>query len=117
MESLLTTGNITFVIGIIGVIFSVYKSYRNPQVDLDKKQAVDQTAIDGKASILAQQLQWTTESNDKRFAEMQLNLKEATALAQNHLHTVDTKVDALTSIVNTIENNVLRIFYTGRMLR
>jgi len=89
MQDLLTTSNITFVIGILGVLFGIYHYFKNPQIDEEKK-----------AGLLAQQVQWEKESTAGRFADMNISLKDATAMAQNHIHTVDVKVDNLIAMVN-----------------
>lgn len=109
MESLLTPSNIMFVIGILGVIFGVFNYFRNPQEALDKRQAVDQTEVDGKAKLLAQQVQWEKESNEKRFGDIANRLTEAMTLAENHIHTVDTKVEALGANVNAMSREVVRL--------
>lgn len=87
-----------FAIGVVSIIFSIYNSYRNPQIEGDKKDA-----------MLAQQVQWTIEGNEKRFSDMQTNIKEAFALGQNHIHTVDTKVDVLTKEVIGMAKEITRL--------
>lgn len=109
MTEIITPSNIMFAIGIIGTIFAIYKSYHNPQVDLDKKVAVDQSEVDGKAKLLAQQLQWTIEGNEKRFADVQGSIKEAFLLAQNHTHTVDVKVDKLIELTGEMGKEITRL--------
>ncbi len=109
MEGILTTQNVTFALGILGVIFGIWNKVRIPQEDLEKKQAISEKEVDKKASLLAQQLQWTIEGNEKRFTEMQANIKEAFSLAQNHTHTVETKVDALTETVTSMGNMIVRL--------
>ena len=98
MESLLTTSNITFVIGAIGVIFTVYSYFKDPQVAGDKKDA-----------LLAQQVQWTIEGNERRFTEVQNSVKDAFSLAQNHTHTVEGKVDGLTVVVSDLGQQVIKL--------
>ncbi len=82
---------ISYIIGFAGIVFGIYTYFRTPQEKLDKD-----------AGILAQQVQWEKESNDKRFTDMGLRLESALTLAQNHTHTVDVKVDGLTSSVNAM---------------
>jgi len=101
MENLLTTHNITFVLGLLGVLFGIYHYFKNPQIDEEKK-----------AGLLAQQVQWEKESTANRFTEMGSSLKDATAMAQNHIHTVDVKVDNLISVVNDMNLKV-----TGEIAR
>lgn len=92
MENLITPSNITFALGIIGLIFTVWNKVRDPQTDLDKRTAVEREEVEGKASLLAQQLQWEKEANVAKFNDMTKRLDDAFALAQNHIHTVDEKL-------------------------
>lgn len=69
-------------------------------MNLEKKQALDDKQAENKAELLAREMSWDKEATEKRFADMGQMLREATTLAQNHIHTVDTKVDNLTAIVN-----------------
>ena len=36
----ITPGNITFTLGILGIIFTVYSYFRQPDIDADKKDAL-----------------------------------------------------------------------------
>lgn len=100
-ETIITPNNITFVIGIIGIMFGVYHYFKNPQIASEKKDA-----------LLAQQVQWQREGTEKRFAEIQANIKEAFELAQNHTHSVDVKVDALTKKVSDVEIGLAKLSTT-----
>ncbi len=102
MDKLFTTSNIMFALGIIGLLFTIWEKVTNPQIRLDKKQAVDKSEEEGKARILEQRVQWSKEDNDRRFNEMGTRLTEAMTLAQNHTHTVDVKVDKLIESVNLL---------------
>lgn len=104
-----TPSNITFSLGIIGILFSVFIYFRNPQEELDKREALNQKDIDGKATLIAQQLQWEKEATEKRFAELSCRITEAMTLAQNHIHTVDTKVDGLSKGMGTMSNEITRL--------
>lgn len=95
LEKLLTPTNIMFVIGIVGMVFTIWEKVKKPQNELEKRQAVDRVAEQGNNKILEQRLQWEKETNDKRFMEMGTRLESAMTLAQNHTHTVDVKVDQL----------------------
>jgi len=106
------------IITIFGVAFAIYKSYNNPQQKLEKKQAVSEKEIDSKAtvlaqkevenkaSLLAQQVEWEKIANEKKFNEFNLRIDNAFTLAQNHIHSLDTKVDVLINTVNTMSNNI-----------
>lgn len=112
---------ITFALGIIGMIFGVYRYFRDPQIDIDKKQALnderdkskatilDQTKVENKTELLAQQFKIESESNNRRFVELGERIDKSMTLAQNHIHTVDTKVDGLTKSVNEMSNEITRL--------
>lgn len=108
MEEILTPLNIiSWIIGIIGVVLAVYKSINKPQEDLETKQVVSekdianratllqQKEMEMKASLLEQQVKLAFDANEKKFADLMIRMDANTALAQNHIHTVDTKVDGL----------------------
>lgn len=109
METVLTPSNITFVLGLLAILFSVFLYFRTPQEALDKREALNQKETDGKASLLAQQMQWEKEATEKRFQELGLRITEAMTLAQNHIHTVDTKVDGLSKGMGSMSNEITRL--------
>ena len=95
MDPYLTPQNITFILGILAIIFSVYNYFRNPQIKSDKTDA-----------LLAQRVQWDKEMSEKRLSDLGLRLDASTTLAQNHIHTVDVKVDNLTNVVNSMNTQL-----------
>ncbi len=99
MTDLLTASNITFVLGILAIIFSVYNYFKNPQTESEKKDA-----------LLEQKVQWQKEESERRFQEMGKRMDDALALAQNHTHTVDVKVDSLVQTVNEMDKSMTKIF-------
>ena len=121
MDNILTPSNITFAIGIMGVIFSIFFYFRKPQEDLETKQALTekdladkasilaQKEVENKAMLLAQQVQWEKEANEKKFTEFGIRLDNALTLAQNHIHSVDIKVDDLLVEVNTMGNKIIEL--------
>lgn len=120
--TLLTTQNIVFALGIIGVIFSVYNSYKKPQDDLEIKQVVAnkdldnkatilaQKEMENKASLLAQQVVLQKETYDKKFGEMSIRLDGVDAklndliLTSNVWHLDITKT--LTKLATIIEERL-----------
>lgn len=98
MENILTPSNITFILGVLAIIFSVYSYFRNPQIKSDKTDA-----------LLTQKLQWTIEGNEKRFSDVNINIEKAFNLAQNHIHTVDIKVDKLIENVSLMSNEITKL--------
>lgn len=87
-----------FVLGIVGVIFGVYHYFKNPQVAADKKDA-----------LLAQQVQWQIEGTERRFKEIQDSFQSLLLQSNNHIHTVDTKVDGLGKKVGDVENAITKL--------
>ncbi len=102
MNPLFTPSNIMFGIGIIGSIFGIYKMFHDPQVQFDKQQDLDKQEMESKAAILEERAKWDREQYEKRFSDMAARLDGAFALAQNHTHSVDVKVDALIGSVNAM---------------
>lgn len=90
------------ILVILGYVFFIYNYFRNPQENLDKKQALDKEESAGRDKLFEQRMQWEKESNDKRFTELGVRLTDSMTLAQNHIHTVDVKVDGLIGSVNTM---------------
>ena len=78
-----------FVLGIIGVIFGVYQYFRNPQIAEDKK-----------AALLAQEVKTTSTSVEQRFESMQKNFEGLLLQSNNHIHTLDIKIDAMNDAMN-----------------
>ncbi len=102
MSTIITPSNIMFVLGIVGMIFGIYKSFKDPQVALDKQQDLDKQQNDSDIKLLSLQVTNDRQSTDRKFSEMTSRMDSALALAQNHTHTVDVKVDALTGVVNAM---------------
>lgn len=73
---------------------------------MEKRQAVSEKEVDGKAALLAQELHWTKEANERRFKEMVEMMNDSRALAQNHIHSIDVRVTDLSTLVNTMNVNI-----------
>jgi len=72
--------------------------FKNPQIKSDKTDA-----------LMEQRLKWNTESSDKRFVDMQKNFESLLLQSNNHIHTVDVKVEALSSSVNMMGNQITKL--------
>lgn len=97
------------MIGLLGILFGVFHYFRNPQIDSEKREA-----------LMKQKMDWQTEGNDRRFKEiidmsdrqfknMQENFKDLLLQSNNHVHTVDTKVDALQGIVIGMGQEIVKL--------
>ena len=98
METYLTPSNITFALGLLAIIFTVYNYFKNPQIKSDKTDA-----------LMDQRLKWNTESSDKRFAEIQKNFEDLLLQSNNHIHTVEIKVDTVTMNMNIMSNEITKL--------
>lgn len=97
---------ITFIVGMLGVIFTVYNYFRTPQETLDKKQEMDKKDMDGKAALLALQVAADKEFTEKRFSDLGARITDSMTLAQNHIHTLDIKMDKAIESMNSISIHV-----------
>jgi len=101
----------TSVATVLAIIFGVFFFFRNPQIKLDRSLALADKELDSKATVLAQkelenkanvlaeQVKNKDVENERRFSELNKNTTDALAMAQNHIHTVDTKVDGLANTI------------------
>lgn len=83
-NEVLTTGNITFAIGILSLIFTIYKSYRNPQIDTDK----------------------TIIGLNDRIGNVEKTVNE---LKETHLKNIETDLKSLTQSVHDLSKTVVKL--------
>ena len=95
---LFTTSNVMFVIGLIGIIFTVFKAFYDPQ----KKFETNDLLIEQKSNFLA-------DAYDKKFADVQTNIDNLNTINQNHLHTLDIKIDNLSVQVSSICKDIIKL--------
>jgi hypothetical protein len=98
MEILDILAIVSQIVTLVGILFIVYNSFRNPQIKNDKKDA-----------LLAQQVQWTIEGNERRFNEMHTEIKEAFELTQNHSNEALAGVKELTTVVNAMGKEITKM--------
>lgn len=94
---------------LVGIAFTIYNHFQVPQDKLDKKQAIDDAEKDGAITLLDERMKLEKESQLERFNRMGERLDQAFTLAQNHIHTVDTKVDRLIESVGGLGTNVTKL--------
>lgn len=97
------------VLAIISIGFNVWWSLKKPQISQDKKEALNNQAIEDRADVLAQQLKWQNESNERRFAELKTSNECAITLANNHTNETNVKVDNLASLVNQQGKDIIKL--------
>jgi hypothetical protein len=98
ISEIITPGNVTFAIGILGVIFTIYNYFRNPQIKTEQKDALQ-----------SQEIKFMCESNDRRFLAIQERFDGMLLQSNNHIHTVDTKVETLTSSINDMGKEITKL--------
>lgn len=84
MESVLSPANVTFALGIIGLLFTAYNYLRNPQITADKTDA-----------LLVQQLS--------------ILQKDVANLRDNHVHTLDIRLDQTNDAISKLALEVTRL--------
>lgn len=105
LSSFLTVPNILFVIGIFGTVFTVYNRITTPQQRSELSDALQQQ----REKIFA-------ELYEKRFTETQSQIKELTRVNQNHLHTLETKIDGAISSQNQTNIEIAKLETTIGLL-
>jgi hypothetical protein len=110
-----------FAIGIVTLLFSIWFKVKDPQDKIEKRLAVDderdkskatvlqQKEAESKATLLAEQVKWDKEANEKKFMEMGTRIDKAFEVAQNHINTIETNVGNLTLLVNGLNNNITKL--------
>lgn len=129
---ILTKDNIFLLIAVGSVIFGIYFYFHVPQESMEKKQSLDalatekdkliaekdlgtkatilaQKELETKTLVLAEQVKNKDVENERRFNEMVVRLDAGLALAQNHIHTVDVKVDTLIATIGAMSNEITRL--------
>lgn len=107
MEDFFTPSNVIFVLGLLGILFGVYNHFKKPQEDSEKSQIVTdkdlstkatilaQTEAEGKALLLAQQVQTEKEYTTKRFTDL-----------TDRFAVTDKKIDHLVETVSSMNMNL-----------
>ena len=98
MDTLLTPSIVMLFSGIVGTIFGVYKHFKDPQIKSEKIDA-----------LMTQQMRHMTESAEARFKTMQESFNALLLQSNNHIHTVDTKVENLNATVAQMSNQITRL--------
>ena len=97
MQSITGTdiGFILGILGIISIIFTVYRSFAKPTEELETNLALSKKDIDNKATVLAQtemankaalleqQVKLAYEANEKKFQEMGMRIDNVVAKVDN----------------------------------
>lgn len=98
MDTYLTPSNIMFVLGLVGLSFTIWGKVTNPQKDSEKTDA-----------LMAQQIKFFIDGTERRFGEIQTSFQALLLQSNNHIHTVDTKVEGLTAAVSSMGNEITKL--------
>jgi len=103
---IITIPNIMFAIGILSLIFTVYHYFKNPQIKGEQKDALFSQAMKFMNESTERRFKDIQEGSERRFNEIQKNFESLLLQSNNHINTVDTKVDGLTKCVNEMGNKI-----------
>lgn len=84
--------------GIVGTIFGVYKHFKDPQIDSELSDA-----------LMNQSFKHYTDTTEKRFNDMHENFKSLLLQSNNHIHTLDTKVDKAHSSIDEMGKQIVKL--------
>ena len=87
-----------FTFGVIGIIITVFRFINDPQRSSEKTDA-----------LMSQRMNWNAESTEKRFKDMQDNFNNLLLQSNNHIHTVDTKVDKVHEIIASMGKEITKL--------
>jgi hypothetical protein len=98
MEQFLTIPNIMFSIGIVSLLFTIWEKVKNPQINSEKTDA-----------LMAQQLAFEKNAVETRFKTIQDNFQGLLLQNNNHIHTLDTKIDSVFIALNDLTKQVVKL--------
>lgn len=84
MDTLITPSNITFALGIIAIIFSVYRSFKEPQIKTDQESI----------------------KLSDRIANVEKSVVE---IREKHLTSVESDLKQLNAAINDLAKTVVRL--------
>lgn len=90
--------DVFYLASMLGMVFLVWKSVQGPQEKESQR-----------AALLAQQVQIVAESVDRRFKDAQDSFQLLLLQSNNHIHTVDTKVEMLKTNVNDLSREIVKL--------
>ena len=87
-----------FAIGIIGLLFTIWEKVKTPQIKADKIDA-----------LLSQKVEFTNKATTDRFCEINKKYDDLLLQSNNHIHTVDTKVERLIEVVGVMGKDIVKL--------
>lgn len=106
MNNWLTTTNVLFVIVVLSTAFNMYQGLRKPQESEEKKSALLAQQVKFAADAVAQRFIDLSQATETRFKNVQDSFNQLLLQSNNHIHTVDTKVDTLNGNVSDLSIKV-----------
>jgi hypothetical protein len=95
MEEFITTSNITFIIGVLAFLFSIFIYFKTPQ---EKSQTND--------AVFEERMKNLQETNERRFKGIHDEIIEVNKTNQNCFHSVENKVDVLRNEVGSMNVSI-----------
>lgn len=98
MNDLVTPENIMFVLGLIGIGYTVFRSIYGQQM---KGETAD--------LLINQRANFLRDEYEKKFLDIQSKFDELSKVNQNHLHTIENKLDSLSALVVQQGKEIVRL--------
>lgn len=110
----MTMNEILNIITLGGVAFTIFLYFKNPQTNLEKRQAVNEERDKNKAEtldfgILKTQFDMMCKINSETFAKLELQIKDAFTIANNHTNETDANVKNLVNDVGGLRNDITEL--------
>lgn len=104
----------TSIITLLGILFAVFFYFKNPQEKLEKKQAINEEKDKNKAeridfTVLKSNFDLICSANNEKFNKLEIQIKEAFAIANNHTNETDSKVTGLVADVGSLRNEITKL--------
>lgn len=101
------------ILTLLGIIFAAFFYFKDPQDKLDKRQAVNDERDKNKAEridfgILKTQFDMMCGINNDKFTKLELQIKDAFTIANNHTNETDANVKNLVIEVGALRNEITR---------
>ena len=98
MERIETTNSVSFIVAMLGVLFAIYRYFRDPDESADKR-------ID----MLAQRIDSAQMAVDKRFKDMQENFDKMNVVIHEQLTSNTHKFEAINNTQVSMGKELVKI--------
>lgn len=105
------------ILTLLSLIIGGFLFFRTPQEKLEKKQAINEERDKNKAeridfTVLKSNFDLICSANNEKFNKLEIQIKEAFAIANNHTNETDSKVTGLVADVGSLRNEITKLATT-----